>query len=96
MKRSSLPDGKVINGAFAAKATVQAPSGRVSRYSGFLGLGAGTGKFALPIGANDEVGKWTLLFEGGLPRKSVRAELEVTKGKGVGSILSARPARKAK
>lgn len=89
-------DGKVINGAFAAKATVQAPSGRASRYSGFLGLGAGTGKFALPIGANDEVGKWTLLFEGGLPRKSVRAELEVTKGKGVGSILSARPARKAK
>jgi hypothetical protein len=82
---------KVVDGAFTVKVTAQCPSGRLSRYSAFVGLKAGVGEFALPLGQNDEIGKWTLSFEGGFPRRAVRWTLRTTKGGGLGNVLSAQP-----
>ena len=86
-------EGKVLNGAFAARVTVRTPSGRTSRYSGPLPLSAGAARFALPIGANDETGTWTFRFEGGLPRQAVGAKLEVTRAPGPRQLLTVRPAQ---
>jgi len=83
---------EAIDGAFTVKATAQSPSGRTSRYSAFVGLKGGVGEFALPLGQNDETGKWTLSFEGGHPRRTVRRTLRTSKGPGPGNVLSVRPA----
>lgn len=60
--------GRRVSGAFTAKVTALAPSGRTSRYSGFISIAKGRGVFLLPLGANDETGKWTIKIEGGFPR----------------------------
>ena len=82
---------KAVDGAFTVKVTAQSPSGRRSRYSAFVGLKGGVGEFPLPLGRNDEVGKWELSFEGGFPRRAIRWTLRTTKGAALGNVLSARP-----
>ena len=84
--------GKRVNGAFTVKADITAPSGRKSRYTCPLGVAGGAGELRLPIGANDETGKWTVTFEGGFPRATVTRTLKVTEGTAIAGILTARDA----
>jgi len=88
--------GEVVNGAFTVKGTARSPSGRLSRYSAFVGLKGGAGEFALPLGQNDEIGEWTLSFEGGHPRRVVRRTVRTTKGADLRNVLSARPVASAR
>jgi len=77
--------GKIVSGAFTVKAQITTPSGRTSRYSCCFGLNDGVGMLPLPIGINDETGKWTVAIEGGFPRDRVVEKLRVTEGEGEGA-----------
>ena len=85
--------GVRVVGAFTVKVTVTTPSGRQSRYSAFIGIEDGAGEFVLPVGSNDEVGGWTVSFEGGFPRRTVECGLLVAEGEGRPAILSVQEAR---
>lgn len=82
-------NGRRLPGAFTVKATVETPSGRRSRYSTFLGIRDGIGRFALPLGVNDETGTWKLTFEGGFPRQSLKLDLEVKDAAARRAVFSA-------
>lgn len=88
-------DGKPISGAFTLKADVATPSGRASRYSGYFGIKDGLGEMRLPIGLNDELGKWTVTIEGGFPRKQKTASLRVLEGPKLGEIAAVHPVSQA-
>lgn len=77
--------GKIVSGAYTVKAQITTPSGRRSRYSCCFGLNDGVGMLPLPIGVNDETGKWTVAIEGGFPRDRVVEKLRVTEGEGEGA-----------
>ena len=72
------------------QAEIRTPSGRSSRYSCYFGLRDGSGEFRLPLGVNDEVGTWTVTFEGGFPRTRTTRRLQVTEGPAPRALLSAR------
>lgn len=68
--------GKRLDAPFVAKVDVTCPSGRASRYSRYVGF-LGSEEFILPIGINDETGRWTLTIHGGYPRKTTTIRLAV-------------------
>jgi hypothetical protein len=68
--------GKRLDAPFVVKVLVTTPSGRVSRYSRAAGF-QGSDEFILPLGGNDETGRWTLTLEGGYPRKTKTIRLAV-------------------
>lgn len=68
--------GRGLDAAFVAKVDVTAPSGRASRYSRYVGF-QGAGEFVLPLGINDETGRWTVSLQGGYPRKAQTLRLAV-------------------
>jgi hypothetical protein len=68
--------GRPLDAPFVVKVDVTTPSGRVSRYSRYAGF-QGSDEFILPLGGNDETGRWTLIIEGGYPRKTQTIRLTV-------------------
>jgi|GEM_PF-1510308 len=68
--------GRRLDAPFVVKVDVTTPSGRVSRYSRYAGF-QGSDAFVLPLGSNDETGRWTLTLEGGYPRKTKTIRLAV-------------------
>ena len=78
--RVEAEGGAAIKGAFTVKVGVVTPSGRESRYSGFIAIADGAGEFVLPLGTNDETGQWALTFEGGFPRRTIERVVEVEAG----------------
>jgi hypothetical protein len=68
--------GKRLNAPFVVKVVVITPSGRASRYSRPAGF-QGSDEFILPLGGNDETGRWILTLEGGYPRKTKTIRLAV-------------------
>jgi hypothetical protein len=84
--------GKRVKGAFAVRVAVRTPSGRTSRYSCSMGIAEGAGQFHLPIGGNDELGRWQVTLEGGFPRTAANLDLDVAAGPEVKGIVNAQAA----
>ena len=72
------PDGKRLDGAFTARMSLTAPSGKPLRIQESLGLTAGQADIALPIGLTDEEGSWTVTVIAGFPRMTITRTLRVT------------------
>ncbi|MBM4164751.1 MAG: hypothetical protein FJ222_09990 [Lentisphaerae bacterium] len=68
--------GERLEAPFVVTVVVTTPSGRASRYSRPVGFQA-SDDFMLPLGGNDETGRWTLTFEGGYPRTTKTLRLAV-------------------
>ena len=75
--------GQPIKGIFTVRVRAVSPSGQESLSSGYIGIEGNAGEFILPLGINEEQGRWQLTFEGGFPRTTVTHEIEVGAPTGV-------------
>jgi len=79
--------GKTVPVAATIQAQVQSPAGRVSPYSGYFAITDGVGEFILPLGINEEIGRWQVQFTGGFPRTTVACDLNVSTVGGGATLL---------
>ena len=79
--------GKVVAAAATIQARIQSPSGRAGSDSGYFAITDGIGEFVLPLGVNEETGRWQVQFEGGFPRVVVACNFELTTAAGLAAPI---------